>query len=340
MEPPGLTSLLDKYLVVRKKENVAILYDSERTEVRRILEDGLKRRGHPHKSVPLEHRSGSYTTDALWLLENPEYPVVILTSVRSIWHHPARKRAKYELGKRMASVICEAPGFMAGYTCEDPEKMKMLGEPISKLMVKGAKVKLATLEGTNVEAIVEIPFFESGVFATRATGGNWPSGEIGFGPKEGSVNGTIVYDVKFKHFGSMETRKAIVRIEEDRCVRFDGPGGQDLKKLFIGRDKALMYVGEVAMGLNSGFEKRENGSIVVDPDPRTIVEEKALGTAHFGHGGNLSFGKRTGDHADGVISCPSISIDGIEIMKEGKFLPGPFPDDVCDWLAQKGMLLD
>lgn len=338
MEPPGLTAFLDNCLRLKKNEKAAILYDLKRMDVRDLLERGAEDRGNLYKSVPLEHKSGAFTQIAVDLMEDPSYPVVVLTSVKSIWHHPARKRAKYDLGKRMAGVICEAAGFDAPYSCADPDKMDSLGKHIARMMTHGAKVRITAPSGTDVEAVVEIPFLESGMYYMEGTGGNWPSGEIGFGPRELSVKGVIVYDLKFKHLGSMENCKAKVKIERDRCVKFDGEGGHKLERLFNERDPALNWVGEVAMGLNYCFERKPNGAIVVDPDPRTIVEEKALGTAHFGHGGNLSFGKREGDHADGVVDSPTIDIDGKTIMIAGKFSPDAFPDEVCEWLNEIDML--
>jgi len=338
MEVSGIKALFDINLGLRNHEKVAVLYCSERRDVRRLLEAGLKRMGRKFISVPLDHKGGSWTTGAVEALENPAYPVVVLTSVRSIWHHPARKRAKYELGKRIVSIICEADGFGALYACADPEKMELLGKPIHALLKPGARVHVTAPSGTDMEAVVEQPFLETGRFNLPSTGGNWPSGEVGFGPRQGSVNGVITYDLKFKHLGSMEKRKATVTVNEDKCVQFSGDGGQDLKKLFLGRDKMLFWVGEVALGLNPGFRRNPDDTIEVDPNPRTIVEEKALGTAHFGHGGNLSFGKRTGDHADGVVAAPTVTVDGVKVMSDGKFSTDTLPEAARAWLDEIKML--
>ncbi|GEM_PF-2490969 len=337
MEPPGLTALLDRYLGLKDDERVALLYGSSRREVLRILENGLQRRGVQFKSASFERQSGSWDENSIKLLENPDYPVIILTSVTSIWHHPARKRAKYDLGKRIVSVICEGDGFDSDYSTADPEKMDMLGKTISSLLVPGAKVHLTSPNGTDVEATVENPFLESGRYDLPATGGNWPSGEVGFGPREGSVNGVIVYDLKFKHLGSLEDKRAKVTVRNDRCVKFDGAGGSLLKGLFNSRDKSLFWVGEVAIGLNPGFINAQKNGIVIDPDPRTIVEEKALSTAHFGHGGNLSFGKRKGSHADGVMAAPTVTVDGLILMVDGKFSRETLPAEVCAWLDKIGL---
>ena len=338
MEPPGIRALLDYCLGIKNTEKVALLYDTNRKAVRRILEAGLSQRRCQYKSIALEHENGSYTQDALDILENPDYPVIIFTSVKSIWHHPARKRAKYELGKRVVSVICEAQGFQNGYSAADPEQIEQLGTPISRLFVPGATVRITTISGTDIESVIESPFLETGMFQQRSTGGNWPSGEVGFGPKEGSVNGTIVYDLKFKHLGSLQKHHARVKVVEDECVEFDDKGGRRLRELFISRDNALMMVGEFAVGLNPGFGRDRKNEIVMDSDATTIVEEKALGTAHFGHGGNLSFGKRVGDHADGVVSSPTVTVNGQMIMKDGKLSRKLYSDDICKWLGEIGLL--
>ncbi len=338
MEIPGIKTLFDINLGLRNHEKVAVLYCSERGDVRRLLEAGLKEMGRGFISVPLDRGGGSWSTRAVEALEDPAYPVVVLTSVRSIWHHPARKRAKYQLGKRIVSIICEAGGFQAGYTSAEPAKMELLGTPLFELFKPGAHVHVSAPSGTDIEAVVKQPFLETGSYDLPSTGGNWPSGEVGFGPREGSVNGVIVYDLKFKHLGSMEKRKATVKVSRDRSVEFSGEGGYELKKLFLNRDRALFWVGEVALGLNSGFRRNPDDTIEVDPDPRTIVEEKALSTAHFGHGGNLSFGKRSGDHADGVVAAPTVTVNGVKVMIDGKFCTEPLSEGARAWLGEIGML--
>ncbi len=48
------------------------------------------------------------------------------------------------------------------------------------------------------------------------------------------------------------------------------------------------------------------------------MEEKLLGTVHFGHGGNLSFGSRVGTHFDAVIRRPSVETGGVTILIDGQ----------------------
>ncbi len=50
----------------------------------------------------------------------------------------------------------------------------------------------------------------------------------------------------------------------------------------------------------------------------TLAEEKNLGTAHFGSGGNLSYGNREGPHFDAVIEKPTVYFDSKIIIENGR----------------------
>ena len=137
-------------------------------------------------------------------------------------------------------------------------------------------------------------------------GGDFPSGEIGFGPKKGSVNGEIVYDVKIQHIGKINKLK--IKVQNDKITAINGLRKPDFIKI-LDRDEILYYISEISMGINP---------MTTIKNDIYIVEEKKLGTMHFGHGANLSYGHRIGLHMDGVIAKPTLKIGNKIIIRNGE----------------------
>ena len=74
----------------------------------------------------------------------------------------------------------------------------------------------------------------------------------------------------------------------------------------------------------SNESKVENGVLFVDKEAiKKIVleDEKGYGTVHLAFGTNLSFGGtvKAGCHLDGVILRPTLSLDGMTVLRNGEF---------------------
>ena len=99
-----------------------------------------------------------------------------------------------------------------------------------------------------------------------------------------------------------------VTIEKDVVVDVNGVYEKEFRN-FIGSHPVLKFVSEISIGTNP--------IVSSVAELCSIIEEKNIGTAHIGNGGNKSYGKREGPHFDGVFAKPSITIGGNLIMEDG-----------------------
>ena len=149
-----------------------------------------------------------------------------------------------------------------------------------------------------------------GDFKEEGSGGNIPVGEVFTPPKWKHAEGTIVIDGSsaWREGTQLIKTPITLKVEKDEIV--DIQGGDEAKKLegsliwAYRRAKhpwGIRRIGEFGIGLNP------NASVV----GATIIDEKALGTAHFGIGSNYWFGGTIYAiiHYDQIVMRPTIKID-------------------------------
>lgn len=305
-----LYNLINNCLGYQKRDKIAVLHDN----YFRALASKIRKYCF-NNSIPTEITEIKYNpseempSKAKEQFLSDKNNIMILAFSDNIWHTDERKKAKYTLGKRIANML------YAGEPCEsylaDMVKVKRrskklfhyLDNNIDKLM------KISSPSGTDLSVIIsENTFCEDGDFSVPGTGGDFPSGEVGFGPVEGSVNGTIVYDTKIQYIGDVKDTPLKVDVMGDKVISIEGERKQGFQDI-LSRNPVLEFVSEISIGTNH--------IICTVEDPNSIIEEKNIGTFHVGNGGNQSYGNRKGPHFDGVISNPTITIENLVIMKDG-----------------------
>jgi leucyl aminopeptidase (aminopeptidase T) len=250
-----------------------------------------------------------------------EFNVIIIgQSSAGIWHTEERRDAKYKLKKRLLNFVC-SPDSLYHRTTLQTELINKVANKIYALLSKGNTCTITSRSGTSLTARLNSkakmdrkyrPFVEVGPYDLEGSGGDYPFGEVGFGPDIKSVNGTIVFDYKIQHVGFMDIPLK-VRVVEDAIVDLSSSDKRAEERMenLLARDSAFRFLCEVAVGLNP--------DVLDDPNISFVPEEKKASTVHFGFGGNYSYGDRKGPHYDGVIRSPTLTIDDKEVMKEGKF---------------------
>jgi len=320
----ALDALLSANLDVKAGEHLAFIYDQAFVSLLDPIRAYCADHGVHLQSILTDYDGIGPLSSVLGELILGSQPGVILFGVvHNIWHTSERKKAKYQLGKRLASIVC-SPNRLAHTT--NPAGLSHVAaaaRQLSALLVPGAVVRITSPAGSDFVATVGKPFCEHGEYQTPGSGGDFPAGEAGFGPQEFSVTGHIVYDVKVQHLGLLREPLALT-VKNDRVVDVTGPAQREFFELCERRGDVLRYISEVSVGLNP--------FVGITPEPEFIPEEKTYGTAHCGHGGNASYGKREGAHIDGVIMAPTVEIDGKAVMESGKLLRGVIQADILDWL--------
>ncbi|MGV8172181.1 MAG: hypothetical protein ACP5OA_05830 [Candidatus Woesearchaeota archaeon] len=236
--------------------------------------------------------------------------VILLASEYNLWHSEYRKDAKYKMNKRLVNLLhpdSPCPSYLT-----DISKMSELGKRVKDILEETKEthllVRIITEDGTNLVSTIGKIFCETGEYFRPQSGGDYPAGEVGFGPKEGSVNGILNYNYKIQHLGFIEDSN-IIKVENDKITHLRT--SDDFKKLIAQHD-AFNYISEISIGINSLWSETSNVN--------SIIEEKNLGTVHLGHGGNFpSYGYRRGPHFDVVLKRPSLYLGTVELINNGVF---------------------
>jgi hypothetical protein len=186
-------------------------------------------------------------------------------------------------------------------------------EKLRQLFNDTDEIRITTKAGTdlyyNIKGINGI--VADGNYTTPGSGGNLPAGEVYAPPNGKRIDGKIVID------GSSRVQNGTMLIQEPITLTVkDGniteiAGGKEAKEL----ENTLNWAASIAKHPGSVRRICEFG-IGLNPKAKiigaTIVDDKALGTAHIGIGSNYWFGGNIYAiiHLDQVFRNPEVYFDG------------------------------
>ena len=141
-----------------------------------------------------------------------------------------------------------------------------------------------------------------------------PCIEANIAPVENTARGIIVVDACQSSIGLVREPITLV-VRDGRIV--DIKGGSDAGRLIykiesVG-DNRIRLIAELGIGLNPKAQMRG----------RFIEDESVYGTGHFGMGNNESTMAGTitvNGHFDNIFWRPTVDLDGIRIMEEGRLI--------------------
>ncbi len=142
----------------------------------------------------------------------------------------------------------------------------------------------------------------------------FPTGEFNVAPVEGSANGKLVIDLTMHHIGRLAEPIELI-VEKGRITRIEG--GADARTL---RDYLLAYGDENAYMCPAEASVGVNAKAIVRGIQRE--DKNIYGAMHFGLGTNIDVGGsvKSKIHMDGVILEPTLHVDGVARMDNGRFL--------------------
>ncbi|MBW2993253.1 aminopeptidase, partial [Candidatus Woesearchaeota archaeon] len=195
----------------------------------------------------------------------------------------------------------------------DYEKMSEKAGKIKSELDNGSELHVTTPAGTDLRMSIrgKTAKCNDGNARETGTGGNMPAGEVYIPPKWKTVNGTAVIDGSSSYrFGTQLIKEPIkITIEKDEAIKIKGGKEADnLKKTLDWAEKKAKHpwgikrVGEFGIGINP--KARIIGA--------TIMDEKALDTAHIALGSNYWFGGTIYaiTHLDQIFRNPKVFVDG------------------------------
>lgn len=303
----AINHLIYVVLKYREGESIGLIYDSSFSKFINVIKSCCFQHQIPFRDIQTNYQNGyPLLAEVAACFLSPEPQIIIIGLKENIWHTNERKYAKYKKQKRLVNLL--HPDYPCDSYQTDINSISFFGNQLSEILSDADCIKIISEAGTNLTAKIGRYFLENGDYSVPGSGGDFPSGEVGFGPIEGSVNGTLVYDFKVQHVGFVRADPQILFVENDKIHMMRA--SSEFQRL-IRSHHAFQYISEISFGINPYWSEADNKS--------SIIEEKNLGTMHFGHGGNESYGNRKGPHFDAVILRPTVYLDDILVMKNGVF---------------------
>lgn len=142
----------------------------------------------------------------------------------------------------------------------------------------------------------------------------FPTGEFNVAPVEYSANGKLVIDLTMHHIGRLSSPIELT-VKEGRVIAIEGGADARILRDYLeayGDENAYMCPAEASIGVNA--------SAIIRGIQRE--DKNIYGSMHFGLGTNIDVGGsiRSNIHMDGVILAPTLYVDGVERLRDGRFL--------------------
>lgn len=241
-----------------------------------------------------------------------EADVVLAPTVQSLSHTASRKAAS-EAGARIATLPGVTEEMLARVMSADMGELRRRGTAIADALNAGSVARITCANGSDLSiglaGRVAIP--DAGELGAPGAFGNLPCGEGFISPDDEACEGTLVVDGTIAGVG-IPTEPVTLTVAGGRLVEATGPEGAALLDLLRRHGEEATTIAELGIGTNERAELTGN----------VLEDEKLLGTAHVAFGASQAIGGRiqVPVHLDCVIMRPVVSIDGIEIVRDGKLL--------------------
>lgn len=239
------------------------------------------------------------------------FDVALIPTSKSLSHTDARREAS-KCGVRIATLPGITTDSMLRTLSADYNRIAVLSRKLAGILTSGKSVNIKTDKGTDITLAIDgrsgLP--DTGLNHEKGNFSNLPAGEAYIAPIENSSSGVIVFDGSMAGIGILNNENITVRVKDGLATSFEH--GEKAKKLYsimepFGQD--AFNVAELGIGTNDNAVISGN----------VLEDEKVLGTVHIAFGDNKSMGGNIGvaSHLDGVITSPTVSVDGKVIMEKG-----------------------
>jgi leucyl aminopeptidase (aminopeptidase T) len=157
---------------------------------------------------------------------------------------------------------------------------------------------------------------DTGILSSKGVYGNLPAGEVYIAPIEESADGILVVDKSLPGLVLSEPVRLV--FEKGRVVKIEGgAGAEQLRQAIDSGEKKPNGEGSrviAELGIGTNPKARLQGNLMTD--------EKVAGTIHVAIGRNDFLGGKTlaPIHIDGVVSQPTVWVDGKVLIDKGRYL--------------------
>ncbi|MBI5000818.1 MAG: hypothetical protein HZB92_04735 [Euryarchaeota archaeon] len=247
--------------------------------------------------------------------------VIFCLTAFSMAHTKARKRAT-DRGARYLSLPDYSLEQLASPALTvDYASFSGVAGKLRDILDNGKTVRVRTLMGTDLELNIagRTANFCPGYTSEPGMLGSPPDIETNIAPLEEKSRGTIVVDgsIPCREIGLVsEAIRVEVKAGNIRTVDTGTEQGRALDTLLrAGGDERRLILAEFGIGLNP--QAKLCG--------RMLEDEGCMGTVHFGFGSNATIGGENdvAFHLDLVIRNPTVVVDGLTVMEEGRLCEPP-----------------
>jgi len=239
--------------------------------------------------------------------------VFVLPTSRSLTHTDARRKACAK-GARGATLPGITEDTMKRTLVADYRGIEARTKKVASLVTGRSIARVTTRLGTDITMSIKgrTCLEDTGIVTQHGTYTNLPAGEGFLAPVEGSATGKMVIDGSAAGVGVVNEPIVIEVVDGFATEITGGRAAEALLGLVSKFGKEARNIAELGIGTND--EARLSGSILED--------EKVMGTVHIALGDNVSMGGKVSvpSHLDLIIKDPTLTIDGNELIKDGKLL--------------------
>lgn len=260
--------------------------------------------------------------------------VVFMPTIWSMSHCSVRKEAS-ELGVRCITIPSADDELFARTFIETPFKdLKLPVMTLNQMLTEANEAEITTPAGTNMwldlrgrrNYDLEHGWLHKGGKEYESNFSAPPCVESNIAPVEYSAHGKIIVDACQSAVGLIK-QPIEMTVENGRIINVIGGKEADELELRFEEvnDPDIKLIAELGIGMNPKAKMRG----------QFIEDESVYGTAHFGIGNNASTmgGKiKVNGHFDNIMWFPTIKLDGVVIMKDGKFISKHLPNMIGNYI--------
>ncbi len=210
--------------------------------------------------------------------------------------------------------------------CDQPDAwIEKANEHLIAKLEAASTVRFTNQWGTDISMSLIDTDGRHFTFANSQTKKNIPGSEVFSAPRRDSINGVIVSKGKF--LPKADKNKLIVDLtlhfEAGKLVSFEAAQGAQNFQEYLDRAPNNAYVGELGIGTNPHLKRHVANGLLVEKVSSSF--HLALGEAYqitnyLGKPVYMNNGNSSLDHWDITTMLGDMYLDGVAVMKDGKFL--------------------
>jgi leucyl aminopeptidase (aminopeptidase T) len=296
--------IADVCLGVRPGEDLLVLCDYPHLDMARAFAESLS---CPLVGIPPLHHNGEEPLPQVSRLLKGFDAVLALTTL-SLGPTDARKTA-CETGVRFVSLAGVTDASLETIMRTDYALLERRASVLAPLFESGTHIEVQTKEDSLTMSISgRHPLPLTGLVRNKGEFGTLPEGEILISPVESSVSGSFQVDMGMVGIGFL---REPLRFHVRSGVVTAMEGASQCLEDLLDAHQGSRQIAECAIGINPAATTH------------TIFEAKKMeGTCHISLGDNHTIGgiHRCGVHVDGIITSPTVLIDGVPVVEKGRLV--------------------